>query len=109
MLNTGKKDEAAPPPSAITPAAAPKQPPPAPAATSGASGTTVFGRSMKIVGEVTSDEELYLDGDLEGKLNLRNRLTVGPNGKINANIKAQDIVVFGTIREIGRASCRERV
>ena len=53
---------------------------------------------MKIVGEVTSDEELYLDGDLEGKLNLRNRLTVGPNGKINANIKAQDIVVFGTIR-----------
>jgi cytoskeletal protein CcmA (bactofilin family) len=64
--------------------------PPAPA-------PTVFGKSMKIVGEVTSDEELYLDGDLDGKLNLRNRLTIGPNGKVNANIKAQEITVFGTI------------
>jgi cytoskeletal protein CcmA (bactofilin family) len=58
---------------------------------------TVFGKSMKIVGEVTSDEELYLDGDLDGKLNLRNRLTIGPNGKVNANIKAQEIIVFGTV------------
>jgi cytoskeletal protein CcmA (bactofilin family) len=65
-------------------------PPPAPA-------PTVFGKSMKIVGEVTSDEELYLDGDLDGKLNLRNRLTVGPNSKVNANIKAQEIIVFGNI------------
>lgn len=53
---------------------------------------------MKIVGEVTSDEELYLDGDLDGKLNLRNRLTIGPNSKVNANIKATEIVVFGTIK-----------
>jgi len=53
---------------------------------------------MKIIGEVTSDEELYLDGDLDGKLNLRNRLTVGPNSKVNANIKAQEIIVFGTIK-----------
>lgn len=53
---------------------------------------------MKIIGEVTSDEELYLDGDLEGKLNLSNRLTVGPNSKVNANIKAHEIVVFGNIK-----------
>ncbi len=53
---------------------------------------------MKIIGEVTSDEELYLDGDLDGKLNLRNRLTVGPNSKVNANIKAQEIIVYGTIK-----------
>ncbi len=71
-------------------------PPPAPTPTSPT--TTVFGKSMKIIGEVTSDEELYLDGDLDGKLNLRNRLTVGPNSKVNANIKAQEIIVFGTIR-----------
>ncbi len=59
---------------------------------------TVFGKSMKIIGDVTSDEELYLDGDLDGKLNLRNRLTVGPNSKVNANIKAQEVMVFGTIK-----------
>ena len=62
---------------------------------------------MKIIGEVTSDEELYLDGDLDGKLNLRNRLTVGPNSKVNANIKAQEIIVFGTIK--GNVESESRV
>lgn len=70
-------------------------------------GLTVFGKSMKIIGEVTSDEELYLDGDLDGKLNLRNRLTVGPNSKINANIKAQEIIVFGTVK--GNVESESRV
>ncbi len=59
---------------------------------------TVFGKSMKIIGEVTSDEELYLDGDLDGKLTLTKRLTVGPNSKVNASIKAEEIIVFGTIK-----------
>jgi cytoskeletal protein CcmA (bactofilin family) len=90
------------PPTTATPAANHHQQPPAPS-----SGPTVFGKSMKIIGEVTSDEELYLDGDLEGKLELRNRLTVGPNGKIDANIKAQEIIVFGTIR--GNVESESRV
>src|SRR6202161_3051320 len=91
-----------------SPPAQPAQPAPAPAAAPAisqprqapppASTPTVFGKSMKSSGEVTSDEELYLDGDLDGKLNLRNRLTVGPNSKVNANIKAQEIIVFGTIK-----------
>src|SRR3984957_5561917 len=68
---------------------------------------TVFGRSMKIVGEVTSDEELYLEGDLDGKLNLRNRLTVGQNSKVNADIKAQEIIVFGSIK--GNVESESRV
>jgi cytoskeletal protein CcmA (bactofilin family) len=75
---------------------------PAPAATA-----TVFGQSMKIIGEVTSDEELYLDGDLDGQLFLRNRLTIGPNSKVNANIKAQEIIVFGTIK--GNVESESRV
>ncbi len=62
---------------------------------------------MKIVGEVFSDEELYLDGDLDGKLHLRNRLTVGPNSRVNAHIKAQEIVVFGTIK--GNVESESRV
>jgi cytoskeletal protein CcmA (bactofilin family) len=82
-----------PAPAAAAPVISHQRQAPAPAPT-----PTVFGKSMKIVGEVTSDEELYLDGDLDGKLNLRNRLTVGPNGKVNANIKAQEIIVFGTIK-----------
>jgi len=62
---------------------------------------------MKIIGEVTSDEELYLDGDLDGQLHLRNRLTIGPNSKVNANIKATEIVVFGTIK--GNVESESRV
>lgn len=62
---------------------------------------------MKIIGEVTSDEELYLDGDLEGKLNLNNRLTIGPNSKVNANIKAKEIIVFGTVK--GNVESESRV
>jgi cytoskeletal protein CcmA (bactofilin family) len=84
-----------------TPAHAPYQAP-APA-----SSPTVLGKSMKIIGEVTSDEELYLDGDLDGKLHLRNRLTIGPNSKVNANIKATEIVVFGTIK--GNVESESRV
>src|ERR1700722_5653651 len=96
----------APQPSQPVAAAAPviSQPRQAPAP---APTTTVFGKSMKIIGEVTSDEELYLDGDLDGKLNLRNRLTVGPNSKVNANIKAQEIIVFGTIK--GNVESESRV
>jgi cytoskeletal protein CcmA (bactofilin family) len=96
--NDGKMVQSPPAqPTQPAPAAAPaiSQPRQAPAP---ASTPTVFGQSMKIIGEVTSDEELYLDGDLDGKLNLRNRLTVGPNSKVNANIKAQEIIVYGTIK-----------
>jgi cytoskeletal protein CcmA (bactofilin family) len=106
--NDGQMIQNPPAPQPSQPAAAaapvisqPRQaPPPAPT-------TTVFGKSMKIIGEVTSDEELYLDGDLDGKLNLRNRLTVGPNSKVNANIKAQEIIVFGTIK--GNVESESRV
>jgi cytoskeletal protein CcmA (bactofilin family) len=94
--------------------AQPAQPAPAPApishhhqAPAPVPTATVFGKSMKIIGEVTSDEELFLDGDLDGKLYLRNRLTVGPNSKVNANIKAQEIIVFGTIK--GNVESESRV
>ena len=62
---------------------------------------------MKIIGDVTSDEELYLDGDLEGSLELNNRLTIGPNSKVSANIRAQEIIVFGTIK--GNVESESRV
>jgi cytoskeletal protein CcmA (bactofilin family) len=94
-------------PAAAPAAQAPYQPPAPYQAPAPAASHTVLGKSMKIVGEVTSDEELYLDGDLDGKLHLRNRLTIGPNSKVNANIKATEIVVFGTIK--GNVESESRV
>ena len=62
---------------------------------------------MRIVGEIISDEELYVDGELEGSLELTNRLTIGPTGKIQANIKATEVVVFGSIR--GNVEAEHRI
>ncbi len=43
-------------------------------------------------------EDLTVDGEVEGALELQeHRLTVGPNGKVNANVKAREVVVLGTI------------
>jgi len=53
---------------------------------------------MKVVGEVSSDEELFVDGELEGKVELRNRLTIGPGSNVRANIKAKEVVVYGTVK-----------
>ena len=49
---------------------------------------TLIGETMKIKGEITSKETLQLNGELEGQVELDNRLTVGPKGKASANIKA---------------------
>jgi cytoskeletal protein CcmA (bactofilin family) len=95
-----KSREAQVPSSAPTPQPpAPQPPTPQPQALpqSHAGRPTVFGKSMKIIGSVTSDEELQLDGDLEGTLTLKNRLTIGPGSNVKANIKAKEVVVAGTV------------
>ena len=56
-----------------------------------------MGPSMTVKGEVYSREELYVDGEIQGSIELHHRLTVGPNGKIRANVKAKEVVVYGSI------------
>ena len=68
---------------------------------------TVLGKTMKLVADLVSEEELYVDGEFEGSLELRNRLTIGPNGKVQANIKALEVVVFGRVR--GNVETEQRI
>jgi cytoskeletal protein CcmA (bactofilin family) len=70
-------------------------------------GPTIFGKTMKIIGDVKCDEELFVDGELEGRLDLKNRLTIGPESKVNANIKAKEVIVFGSVR--GNVEAEERI
>lgn len=57
-----------------------------------------IGSSMVIRGEIDSAQDLYLDGQVSGALNVpNNRLTIGPNGKADAGAKAREIVVMGSI------------
>jgi cytoskeletal protein CcmA (bactofilin family) len=77
-----------------------------------AEGSTVIGRSVTIRGEVTGQEELYLDGTLEGTVSLpENRLTIGPNARITADLAAGDVVIYGfvegNIRAAGRIELRD--
>jgi cytoskeletal protein CcmA (bactofilin family) len=67
-----------------------------------------IGKSLVIKGEVTGSESLYIDGRVEGSINLAgNRVTVGRNGVVSANINAREIVVLGKVR--GNLTASDRV
>lgn len=66
-----------------------------------------IGKSVQIKGELTGSEDLYLDGSIEGTIDLRDHsLIIGPNGKIKAGITARDLVVHGRIEGNVTASGR---
>jgi cytoskeletal protein CcmA (bactofilin family) len=57
-----------------------------------------IGKSVQIRGELTGSEDLYLDGAIEGTIDLRDHsLIIGPNGKIKAGITARDLIVHGRV------------
>ncbi len=61
-------------------------------------GSAVLGKSVIVKGQIFSREDLTIDGEVEGTVELQeHRLTVGPNGKVIAGIKAREVVVLGTI------------
>ena len=67
-----------------------------------------IGKSVVIRGELTGNEDLYLDGDIEGTIDLRDhKLVIGPNGKIKASITARELVVHGRLE--GNVAVTERV
>src|SRR5207249_11957634 len=67
-----------------------------------------IGKSLVIKGEVTGSESLYMGGRVEGSINLAgNRVTVGRNGVVAANINAREIVVLGKVR--GNLTASDRV
>ncbi len=88
---------------------APTEPAPAPRnATMNPQDQATIGKSLVIKGEVTGSESLYIDGRVEGSITLPgNRVTIGRNGVVNANITAREIVVTGKVR--GNLSASDRV
>ena len=72
------------------------------------SRTASIGKSVIIKGQLFSREDLYVDGEVEGSVDiLEHRLTVGPNGKLMAGVKAREIVVLGTIH--GNVEAAEKI
>ena len=77
-----------------------------------AEGSTVIGKSVVIRGELSGNEDLYIDGDVEGTVTLpESRLTVGPNARVKADLSAREVVIFGhlagNIKATGRVDLRQ--
>jgi cytoskeletal protein CcmA (bactofilin family) len=89
-------------PSEPTPVAAPRN------AVLNNTEQATIGKSLVIKGEVTGSESLYIDGRVEGSVNLPgHRVTVGRNGQVQANITAKEVVVLGKVK--GNVTASDRV
>lgn len=60
-------------------------------------GAGAIGPSVTITGDISSTEELFVDGGVKGTVACSDRLTIGPNGKVQAGVKAREVVVLGTV------------
>lgn len=62
-------------------------------------GLATIGPSIFIKGDLSGEEDLVIQGSVEGTINLKqNNLTIGHEGKVNANIQAHTIIVEGTLK-----------
>src|ERR1700722_11909517 len=72
------------------------------------SGTARLGGSLHVKGEITGNEDLHIDGSVEGLVQLEDRkLTVGDSAKVTADIIAREVVVYGNVK--GNLRARDRI
>jgi cytoskeletal protein CcmA (bactofilin family) len=76
---------------------------------SSSNAAACIGRGIRIKGEVTGTEDLFVDGQVEGRLNLTTNscLTVGPNGDVKADLTAREIIVRGKVE--GKVTARDKL
>ena len=102
MWKSSRDDVPAPattPPMASTPVVSAPPRPAEPARDSLRSGeVATIGKSVVVKGELSGSEDLVVDGEVEGSIALRGQsLTVGPNGRVHANIEARNVIVHGRV------------
>src|SRR6266545_3464417 len=70
--------------------------------------TAAIGKAVKIVGQIFTREDLYVDGEIEGTVEaLEHKLTIGPNGTVRATVKARELVALGTLQ--GNVEAADRI
>lgn len=82
---------------------------PAPAAPRGAPEvkTAVIGPNIRIQGELSGDEDLVVEGRVEGKISVTKGLRIGPQAQVNAEVKAHHVTIAG--RMIGNVTAAEKI
>lgn len=64
----------------------------------GARNAAMVGKGVTVKGQIFSREDLYVDGEVEGSIEMQeHKLTIGPNGKVQAGLRAREIVLIGTV------------
>ncbi|MGC9969814.1 MAG: polymer-forming cytoskeletal protein [Bryobacteraceae bacterium] len=103
-----------PPSTPAPPVEAVREVPPAPApappkpTVEAPRGVAAIGKSVIIKGQVLSREDLYLDGEMEGTVEVPDhRLTIGPHAKLVASIRAREVVVLGAVN--GNVEASEKI
>ena len=73
-----------------------------------ARGNALIGKSVVVKGQVFGREDVYVDGEVEGTVELlEHRFTIGPHGKVHAGIKAREVVIVGTVQ--GNIEATEKI
>jgi cytoskeletal protein CcmA (bactofilin family) len=58
-----------------------------------------IGKAVRVVGQIFTKEDLYVDGDVEGTIESQeNKVTIGPNGRVQAGIRAREVVILGQVQ-----------
>jgi cytoskeletal protein CcmA (bactofilin family) len=82
----------------VSPTSEPTRPAPAPVRVAASVYQSNIAKGITVIGDITGSESLFIDGIVEGSIDLpENRVTVGPNGQVNATIVARDVVVLGKV------------
>jgi cytoskeletal protein CcmA (bactofilin family) len=80
----------------------------APRNTAGSQEQATIGKALVVKGDVSGSEALYVDGIVEGSINLPdNRVTIGRNGQVTANVTAREVVILGKVK--GNLTVSDRV
>ncbi len=79
-----------------------------PSASTSSGGTARLGASLHVKGEITGNEDLAIDGSVEGLVHLEDRkLTVGASARVTADVIAREVVVYGNVK--GNLRARDRI
>ena len=79
-----------------------------PLATTPQGSTARLGASLHVKGEISGNEDLHVDGSVEGLIQLEERkLTVGASAKLTADVVAREVVVYGSVK--GNLRARDRI
>src|ERR1700682_2682819 len=73
----------------------------------GSGSVTVIGESLRIEGTLTSNEEIVVNGELSGQLQMNHRLTIGAKGKVDAGVHAKEVIIAGSVK--GNVDASERI